>query len=213
MTAIYKQAQVSQHLFYLGEKPKAIPKTTDHLPCITLLLLVLQKEQAESYAKGFEQGLQKGKEEALLALEETQKQCHALLQSIPQAVSENRFALQAEIADILLAIIQPWFIHNQTNRAFLEQQINHILKQVNSQDQVELCLHPDDLHLLKQGKIHCEGAHLHDLKITAHTGLQLGGCLVKSSHGIFDASIESQIERLKEILLELKQGAADAGSH
>lgn len=143
---------------------------------------------------------------------EHQQQLAALLHSIPQAVADNRLALHKDIADIVALITRNYFISQEQQPATLEQQINNILSQINSQQRVELCLHPQDVSLLKDGTISLSASHLNGLKIKSDDSLILGGCIVKTEHGLFDASIEKQIDKLKEALIGIRQGRLHASA-
>ncbi|MFI4962450.1 MAG: FliH/SctL family protein [Legionellales bacterium] len=162
----------------------------------------------------YQQGYLSGQNDTKALLDQemavTQQQLEALIHSIPKAISQNRLDLRSEITDIVLLIIQQFFIEQQGDTKALEQQINHILSQINSKETLSLCLHPQDAQALHQGAIHLKIGHLKEINITRDSSLVLGGCLIKTEHGLFDASIEKQIDRLKEVLLQMRQGVANA---
>lgn len=166
------------------------------------------KEQLDrAYQEGYLSARSEIAQEAQQKIEHLQQQLSALLHSIPEAVADNRLALNKDIADIVTLISQNYFISQAENPTALEQQINHILTQINSQQTIELCLHPHDINLLKTGAIKLATQHINGLKIKSDDSLLLGGCIVKTEHGLFDASIEKQIDKLKDVLIGIRQGA------
>jgi flagellar assembly protein FliH len=202
MAKLYKDVTVSQETVRLYEKEALLIDT----PEPSFNAIHMQEIQDTSYQEGYLAG-----KEEITCLTETQmgllkNQLEGLLFSIPDVISQSRLALQSEIADMVWLIIQPFFIEKTANRQAIELQINQILSQINSKQTVELCLHPNDIAALQNGDIRIDAAHLNGLKIKSDESLTLGGCLIKTEHGVFNASIEKQVDKLKEVLLHIKQG-------
>ena len=158
----------------------------------------------EIYQSGYAQGLADGQQKNQAELQEQLTSLHALLFSIPNAIQENRQQLSQEIADIVLVIVQKLFIHQQHDKNTITQQIQHIISQLNNQQKLEIVLHPQDLALLKDGEIQLDVGFYKHLSLIPDEALRLGGCIIRSPHGVFDASIERQIDKLKQVLLEIK---------
>jgi flagellar assembly protein FliH len=148
-----------------------------------------------AFTQGFEQGLQKGNETAQQEWTTTLQSLHTLLQSIPGALETARLAMTEDIANIVLHIIERLFIHQQQDPNILTQQIQHILKQINQQQTIEIKLHPNDI----------ANFNLNYSTLTPDPSLRLGGCIIKTEQGMFNACIERQIDQLKTVLLEIKQ--------
>ncbi|WP_028388034.1 FliH/SctL family protein [Legionella fairfieldensis] len=219
MAEIFKQVVLSDEPFYPNQTTATAKDTAKNQsgtasPAVVETPVVLkEKAHEEGYAEGYTQGLTKGKEEGeKQAHEEVAnllQQLETLLQTIPAAISENRQALQTEIADIVLIIAQQFFIQQQHDKEFIARQISAALNQLNSKQTITLVLHPHDVALLQQGKLTIDFSQCNDLRIASDEKLRLGGCLIKSEHGLFDASIERQVDRLKQILLQIKAGEHD----
>lgn len=167
--------------------------------------LVIEEQVNTAYQQGYLAGHAQLIEEADQQINQLQQQLATLIQSIPAAIANNRLALSKDIADIVTFITKNYFINQAEQPAALEQQINHILGQLNNQQTVELCLHPQDIKLLKTGTVNLSTHHLNGLTIKQDDSLILGGCIVTTEHGLFDASIEKQIDKLKELLIGIKQ--------
>lgn len=170
-------------------KPEALPDSKPRQDELNTILHLAQEE------------IQHEKEE----LRGLKQQLETLLNAIPKAIEHHRLNLSDEIADISLLITQQYFVERQANPEALRMQINHVLSQLNQQQEIELYLHPKDIALLQEEKRPLETAHIRGLHIKSDDSLTLGGCVIKTNHGVFDASIEQQIERLKDFLLEQKQ--------
>lgn len=200
MAKLYKQAQVISECVSLyppkAQTPLPSKPTDDDV--------VRQQIKKEAFQKGYEQGKTKTQHQ----LSELKKQLDDLLASIPLALAQSRLELQTEIADILWSIIESYFIEKALSKGALELQINQILTQINAKQTVELHLHPKDILLLQKEAFHLQPTHLNGLKIKSDERLTLGGCVIKTEHGLFDASLEKQVDRLKQRLLEIRQGRA-----
>lgn len=163
-----------------------------------------QQTPEEIYQSGYAQGVVDGQQQKQAELQEQLTSLQALLLSIPNAIQENRQQLSEEIADIVLVIVQKLFIHQQHDKNIVTQQIQHILSQLNNKQNLEIVLHPQDLALLKNGEIQLDIPLCKPLSFIPDETLRLGGCIIRSPHGVFDASIERQIDNLKQVLLEIR---------
>ncbi|WP_133135595.1 FliH/SctL family protein [Legionella rowbothamii] len=209
MATLHKNVLVSTEVIYLNqEAPELIDTVPPETPTVDESQCELIRQEA--YEQGYLAGMTE--EQARLGQEKSQnqQQLEQMLASLPQAVAQNRLDLANEIADIVLLISKQFFVENSNNQQALSQQINHILTQLNDKQSVELYLHPQDIVALQNGTMQLSAAHLNGLKIKTDESLALGGYVLKTNHGIFDASIEKQIDKLKEVLLQLKQRGAHA---
>jgi flagellar assembly protein FliH len=109
-----------------------------------------------------------------------------------------------EIADIILLIVQRFFIERQKNKEEIVRQITHTLAQLNQKQNIELHLHPSDIDLLHQSEFNINLKPYKNMRIIPDETLLLGGCIIRSEHGVFNASIERQIDNLKHALLKIK---------
>lgn len=210
MAKLFKSVTISDEVVYL--KPVAIidvtataemanePDACPEQPQDT------EQLKKEAYQEGFNQGLAQGIEQATNDMYQQTALLQELLVNLPAVISENRQQLSGEIADIVLVIIQQYFINQQTNKEAIAGQINHTITQLNSKQNIELLLHPQDLAMLKAGTLPLDLQQCKNLRIVPNEQLRLGGCQVRSEHGLFDAGIERQIDNLKQVLLQIKQG-------
>lgn len=197
MAKLFKSVLRCEELIYLNAPTEPLviaPETTrDEAP------------EALLQAK-FAQGLSEGIKQAELEMAEERRHLSDLLKAIPIAISENLLQQADEIAHVVMHIAHQLFINQQHSKEAIAQQVNDTLAQLNNKNNIELALHPQDLALLQQGLLKIDLNDCTNLRVLSDEGLRLGGCRIKSEHGVFDASIERQIDNLKEALLKLKQG-------
>lgn len=212
MAEILKQISFSEEYCYL-ELGKQTPQAEELVLASESFSEEVKQEQAkareEAYRQGFAQGMVDGlvqaEQQATNQANELVEQLNHLLESIPAALNESRRELKTEIADIVLAISQQFFIHQQQNKEAIAQQISATLNHLNDKQAITLALNPQDLALLQKGELAIDFSQCKDLRINADESLSLGGCRIKTEHGIFDASIERQIDCLKQALLQIKK--------
>lgn len=202
MAKLIKQATLSEESCLLEEQPA---------PTVTVLDTVDRNQVQEKiqYQEGYTQGYEEGKAQSEEAFMAAKSSIEKLLQALPEALAENRLQLKNEIADIVLFICGQLFVEQQANKAALEQQINGILEQLSQQEHIELQLHPQDIACLQAGSIALRKNLVEKMTIKSNPGLRLGGCIIKTTQGIFDAGIEKQIDQLKQVLLEMRQEVPD----
>lgn len=188
MVNIFKNIKISEEIAYIGTPPiESIP---------------IEIAVPPPFVGAFPDGLAQERAH----LQEQTKTLTTLLQSIPQAISDERLQLSSDIADIVLLIVSKFFINQQQNKNALAQQITQILTQLNEQQHLEIALHPQDLALMQQGEINIDLRACKNLRFKADAQLRLGGCIITSEHGVFDAGIERQIDNLKHVLLQMRDG-------
>lgn len=163
---------------------------------------ISQAQLDEAWQQGYDEGLAKGMMQAHQQLQSQIDCLSTLLKNMPTAVEENRLALSSEISDIVLSIVQRFFMHQHLNKEAIAHQISHTLSHLNQKHQLELRLHPHDLALLQQGEIKMDLSLYPAIRITSDETLNLGGCIIRTEHGLFNASIERQIDDLKKALLK-----------
>ncbi|RUR18233.1 hypothetical protein ELY21_08370 [Legionella sp. km535] len=208
MAKIIPQALISHETVTIGLKPEIIPDESDQQSVMTPQTneTDLEELQAQAYQRGFISGQTEGQLHAEQQMAQSKQALETLLSTIPQAIEHNRLELHNEIADIILLITQEYFIEQQQKPEALHQRINQILSQLNNKQSIELHLHPDEIKTMHQFNIKLETAHLKGLLIKADPTLAPGGCVIKTEHGVFDASLETRLERLKEMLTQMKHG-------
>ena len=185
MANVFKNVMISEEIKYIGVPPvDPTPEPIEAPPVVDALPDILTQERA--------------------ILQEQSNTLNALLHSIPQAISDNRQQLSSEIADIVLLIASKFFINQQQNKEAISHQITQILTQLNEKQTLEIALHPHDLRLITEGDITIDLRSCKNLRFKADDQLRLGGCVITSEHGVFDAGIERQIDNLKHVLLKMK---------
>lgn len=198
MASVIKHVTLSEDTCVLGEKALSNePLVVEEVEPVDL--------QKHAYEQGFLDGKSEAEKHATQEFSALKQHLQDLISSLPDAIAKHRLGLSVEIAEIVTLISQQLFLEKQTSPDVLAQQINQILLQINSKESLELQLHPQDLSALQKGAILLPTNLSHKLTIKANPNLSLGGCLIKTEHGMFDGSIEKQIDKLKQVLIHIRQ--------
>ena len=202
MAEILKSVRISDDIVYLN-----VPEVTLEFAPSANPIDNIEERLELARQKGFEQGRQQNIAEADVSMSERAEMFDRLLATIPNAINDNRLALRTEIADIVWSITKQFFIQQQLSKDTIIFKVMETLEQLNEAQHIELFLHPNDLAFLHQENIQLDLKRFKHLRISPDDHLILGGCKIKTEHGLYDASIERQIDRLKDVLLELKGDA------
>lgn len=202
MAQIFKKECVLKE-DYIHSISEALPEAIDEAPALSEAALEAIAEEA--YQRGFDAGKTQRIEQAEEELSLLMHSLKALLASIKAEIDAHYLALGADIAPIMLVVMQAYLGDHLLAPEALQHHINQILKQINQQQQIELCLHPQDVIALHSGRIKINAQHIKGISIKSDDSLSLGGCVIKTDHGLFDASLDKQIDRLKDYLRQLKQ--------
>lgn len=202
MAELFKHTFLDEHCVYLEESTPILKQNAE---TTTINKQAFETGYQDGFAQGIIEGIRKGQQQALDQELDKIKKLSEWLEKIPQALAEGRLNLKTEIADLVLSICQSFFIHQQHHKAIIEQQIIDLISQINHKQWVTIAVHPHDLASLHRALSKINGLPSSKIQLIADKTLNLGGCLIKTEHGVFDASIEHQIDRLKQVLLQIKQ--------
>lgn len=210
MAEVIRSFNLSNELVYLRQSLNNNVLDSIEADRVALDFQTKNLEQIKDEARdlGYHQGYSEGVAYQKVELQTQITQVQELLNQIPIAIAASRQQLSTEIADIVLIIVQQFFINQQISKEAIAHQINQTLTQINDKQEIELLLNPRDMELLQQGLIHLDLKTCKGLRIVPNEQLRLGGCQIKSEHGLFDAGIERQIDNLKQLLLQIKTGEA-----
>ena len=199
MAEIYKAIHILEEI----DAPQALPIETAK-EALHLTADALERARDEGYQLGYAEGFAKGLLREQTQLLEQTTTLNGLISSIPEALNANRLQQSSEIANIVLAITAQLFVHQQQDKTAIARQVTQIIEQLNEAQHINVVLHPKDWATLKETGFFKTQAHYCQLQFTPDAQLRLGGCVVSSEHGLFDASIERQIDHLKQVLLQMK---------
>lgn len=169
-------------------------------------LLKIEEEELncrleEAFENGLVEGRRQGEEElasVARTLEEALTEVSRLRERILRECEDDLLKLALMVSR---KIIQQEVTHD---RRILAQFIGEALRSVEKQEDIVICLSPEDCRVVTANK----GFYLGSLDeggrvtIKADEGTPPGGCIVETSNGIVDARIEAQLDSVYRRLVE-----------
>lgn len=170
----------------------------------------------EAHARGHEQGLQQGLEQGRKtghaeALAKSQAQLQQLQQgwlAAAQAWDEQRVQMDrdARAAVLRLGLLFAEKVVRRviaTDAAAVVEQVADALRYVMRPADVTVQINPEDRPILEEAMPQLQSglANLTHVRLVDDAGVSRGGCRVSYGQGQIDATIETQLDRLVELLI------------
>lgn len=168
----------------------------------------LENVKNQAFAEGYQEAEKKLAETyqcKLQALANQKALLDQLLKNLPNALQDYHASVRDQIAEIVLLIVRQYFTNQASSKEAIIFQVEQAINHLNHKENIELFLHPQDLNLVQQSKLNIDFSECRHLKLIPDETLALGGCRLRNDHGLIDASIELQIDKLKQMLLQLKK--------
>jgi flagellar assembly protein FliH len=178
-------------------------------------LIAVAREQAETIAQaareqGFEAGYSEGIARAEAAMVERLAMAEQLVATTRAAREESLASCERDLVELAFEIAEK--IVRQRVVANPETAIGvleHALRKAFVRDGLTVLCNPDDLERLSGASEHLQTrvGSLKGLSLIGDRRISQGGVVVRTDAGDIDATIESQLERLKDMLFDERAAA------
>jgi flagellar assembly protein FliH len=163
---------------------------------------LIQTVQAQAFQEGFQQGEKEATEQYALILKEARQIVDKAKSDYMVQVEQSEeviLKLGLKVAEKILRV------QLEEKREEFLQIVKHAIKEVKDYPDINIIVHPFMYELVLSQKDELRALFNRDksLFIYADEELQETGCVIESSFGRIDASIDSQLAELKVKLLEL----------
>lgn len=174
--------------------------------------------------QGHEQGLAAGREEGLAqgheqghqeAFEQTRQHMETLAAQWQDVISRwdsERTAMfeqaRQEVIEFALRLAEK-VVHRtiEVDRSVVVDQVANALGLVLRPTNVSVRVHPDDKPILESAlpELVAEFANATSIELTADANVAIGGCVLSFGQGKVDATIETQLTRIVDLILPLEE--------
>jgi flagellar assembly protein FliH len=169
-------------------------------------------ERQKGLAAGLEEGRRKAAEENEAALADERasrrQQFTAVQRRIDECTLTALQALSARAVDLAFESVCRIAGEHATSREFVAAIVDQQLRRHASAGPLEIRLHPEDLALLRAGEN--EALDSASVRWTADEAVTLGGCLIDTPMGRYDARLETQLSKLHEVFAQARPGTDHA---
>jgi len=167
------------------------------------------REQARE--QGYAEGFSRGDEEAKRELAKRRSELERLVASLEKAHREALSGIEDIALDVaweaVCKILGGAVATRQGIRALVEQSANR----VRSEEKMTVRLCPADVGILKAGKDPSEAEdEPRRMEFLADASIEMGGCIIETSAGRIDATLETQLSRLHQALLAVRLARKEA---
>ena len=195
----------------LEEEPKV---NVDYLQVIAELTQKHQKQESESYERGFQKGQaegfskghgegfsdghDKGFAEGIKEIEPVQITLQQALKELQKHKEALYLKMEKEVVLLSLAIAKKIIVHEPTvNPDMVVHVVNNALESVALHAPLKLRVNPSEVAYIREHRdaIPVEG----DITFIEDPSISQGGCLIESLSGDADARIEEQVQMLDEL--------------
>jgi flagellar assembly protein FliH len=174
---------------------------------------LLEEARQEGYNRGYEQSKKDAEEEHLRRMEEYKKnqldpqllQMAQMIESIQSAWTILHTKLEETVITISLAIAGR-IVKKEITRdsQIVLPQIREALKRITGVEKLMLHVNPKDEELVRQHRAQLLAAagSVRDIILESDEKVSPGGCVLESESGNVDATIETQMKKIAELLTE-----------
>jgi flagellar assembly protein FliH len=178
-------------------------------------LIAVAREQAEAIAQsareqGFEAGYVEGMARAEAAVVERLALAEQLVARTRDAREEALASCERDLVELSFQIAEKIVRQRvAADPATTVGVLEHALRKAFVRDGLTVLCHPDDLERLSASSelLQTKVGSLHGLSLIGDRRISRGGVVVRTDAGDIDATIESQLERLRDLLFDERAAA------
>ncbi|MFH1011596.1 MAG: FliH/SctL family protein [bacterium] len=163
------------------------------------------KERETAYQQGLEDGFAKGREEGYRQIRPAIDLLHDWNRMIQSEKTELARRYEGDVLELGFLIAKKILGEEIAARPdAIVGVVRQALRKVLHADSVTLRIHPDDWKVLEEARerLSAEGTVRMPLELKADSAVARGGCIIETESGLLDAGLESQLDRLRNLLTE-----------
>ncbi|WP_413300348.1 flagellar assembly protein FliH [Bacillus sp. 1P10SD] len=171
----------------------------------------LEELSREAEHKGYHDGYAQGKQEAIEEVSSEYQGKIEQIQTLLEQAYEQKASIISEAEPFLLelsTVIATHIIKKELEsnpEQFVELIKEHILR-FKEKEFITVCVHPDDFDFIQAQRSHLIAVvnGETEIKIIPDHSVTSKGCIIRTAYGSVDARIDTQIEEIKKVILEVR---------
>ncbi|WP_418124741.1 FliH/SctL family protein [Variovorax sp. 160MFSha2.1] len=175
-------------------------------------------QAAEKASREFEDHAQRLtrelKQEALAGYQARVRVLDGLIAALPPAIEARLAAAEDDMLALCFEVVCRVLGESVIRPEALRAQLAKAMQELRGRKLAAIHMHPEDLALLQQEsqELSCEPSAGGSVQWIASTDVELGGCILQSPEGGLDARFETQLNALRESLLQTRAAARTSES-
>jgi len=161
------------------------------------------------YQEGYEKGRIQAEQEMKQRYEQIIVQAKQLLEESYQLKEQMIQEAELKIIDLSLAVAEKIMAKEmEINPDAIKGMVREALHHIKEHEKISIHVHPDHFSYLQLAKddLKMDLNIQTELLIFPDSSIHQGGCMIKTSYGTLDAKIDTQLEELKQTLVEVIGG-------
>lgn len=166
----------------------------------------------EAKQQGFMEGMELGKQEAKVQCQQEYQEKFEQIQQLLEQAYLQKETIIAEAEPFLLelsTVIATQIVKQELESdpdKFVELIKQHILR-FKEKEFITVCVHPDDFNFIESQRAHLVAVvnGETEIKVIPDHTVTPKGCIIRTAYGSVDARIDTQIEEIKKVILEVRR--------
>ncbi|HOJ33833.1 MAG TPA: FliH/SctL family protein [Candidatus Hydrogenedentes bacterium] len=192
----------------MGEGEADVPMTPEMQAAAMLQEARAQAEQKvrEAYEEGFRRGIEAGKKEYL---ESVQTSVQALRRAVLETESAKAALIQRfeqEILEVSRVIVQR-ILHREarSDKMAIVKVLRAVLDHLSDKRKLSIHVNPQDVEILRREQTDIFDAlvGMEHFEVVPDNNVAQGGCLVETESAFVDAQLDTQLNRILDVLWEI----------
>lgn len=199
-------SSLQQEVEALKEENAELTQARDHIQTAhDQLQESIQQDRESASSEGFERGYEDGLAKGKADLEQQTANLSDMGVLLQNAINSQWQEIDKLAVEIGFSSLIKFIGDRMGDKAFVSALILEAVQKIRGEK--NLCIHisPRDFKLLSGGldSLRQQLAKTR-VEFQSDTRVEVGGCIVNADHGSWDARLETQVQRLKNVLTELE---------
>lgn len=166
-----------------------------------------ERAAAEAAERGHEEGRERGIAEGRESLREQVQRAAALCEALDGARAQAIDLAEDTMVELAFAAVCRILGSDEALRKAVQVAIDESRTRIEAKTTLTVSLHPDDAEALS-----ALAGQARNVKLVGDEQVALGGCRIASSTGTLDARLETQVQRLRTVLLGVRAARSERGA-
>ncbi|HYD79891.1 MAG TPA: FliH/SctL family protein [Paucimonas sp.] len=164
----------------------------------------LEQAYKEEQARGYQDGFNQGDEDARRSFLEAQERLEAITAKLEETLAQGIANIEDMAVAIVFAAVCKILGDAMVTREGVIAQVRQVMARVRERGALLIRLHPTDLELVQERNVFGVGAKSMEITWVADDSLSIGGCVVETAGGEFDARLDMQLEQIRNALAAVR---------
>jgi flagellar assembly protein FliH len=170
----------------------------------------LEQAYKDAQARGYQDGFKQGDEDARSSYLEAQGRLEAITAKLEETLEQGIAGIEDTAVAIVFEAICKILGDAMVTREGVIAQVRQVTARVRERGALLIRLHPRDLELVQECNAFGVGTKSAEIAWAADDSLSIGGCVVETTGGEFDARLDMQLDQIRNALAAARLSSSNA---